>query len=80
MVFRRIGTFEKFLTLEKRLLKKTYNIHFHLNFDCLRKKDATVDVKDITINDEFFAKLDCPQMEVLMEKGCFPYIAAKKSY
>ena len=80
MVFRRIGTFEKFLTLEKGLLKKTYNMHFHLKFDCLRKNDATVDVKDITFSDEFFAKLDHPQMEVLMEKGFLPYIAAIKSY
>ena len=55
-------------------------MHFHLNFDCLRKSDATVDVKDITINDELFARLDHPQVEVLMEKGFLPYIAAKKSY
>ena len=44
------------LTLENRLLKKTYNMHFHLNFDPLRKNDATVYVKDITINDEFFCQ------------------------
>ena len=55
-------------------------MHFHLNFDCLRKNDAAVDVKDITVNDEFFAKLDHAQMEILMEKGFLPYIAAKMSY
>ena len=80
MVFRRICTSEMFLILENRLLRKTYNMHLHLNFEYLRENDATVDVQDITINDEIFAKLDCPQMEVLMEKGFLPNTAAKKSY
>ena len=44
------------------------------------ENDATVDAKDITISDEFFAKLDHPQMEVLMKKGFLPYIAGKRSY
>ena len=79
MLFRRIGTFEKWLTQENRMLKQPYNMHFHLNFDSLRKNDASVNVKDITVTDEYFVKMDHPQMEVLMEKRFFPYIAAKTS-
>ena len=79
MLFKRIGIYGKWLVMQNRWLNNSYNMYFHLNLSCLRKHDATVELKDLTMNDEFFSKLDRTQMEILQGKGFLCHIAAKKS-
>ena len=78
MLFKRIGIYGKWLGLQNRWLNNNYNMYFHLNLACLRKHDATVELKEMAMNDEFFSTLDWEQMKVLQEKGFLSYIAAKK--
>ena len=53
-------------------------MYFHLNLICLPENDITVELRDVTMNDEFFQGLTREQMDILQEKGFLRHIATKK--
>ena len=54
------------------------NVHFHLDMRCIRKSDATMEICNISGNNETFAQLDRLQMEVLHTNGFLKPLAHKK--
>ena len=65
MVFHRIRIWGKFLLLQNKWIQNKYNMHFHLNFNCLHENDSTVELWDTMMNAEFFQDLTREQMEIL---------------
>ena len=79
MVLRRIGVVGYLNKVQNRWVQSEQNVHFHLNMQCLRKHDATMELRYITCNDEFFAGLERKQMEYLGKIGFLKPLARKKS-
>ena len=61
-----------------RVMKKEQDAHFHLNMTCLRKKDASVEMRDIYMTDDTFQELTRENMEVLQKANILQHILAHK--
>ena len=79
MVLRRSGIVGYLNKVLNKWVQSEQNVHFHMNMACVRKHDATMEVRYITCNDEFFIGLDQKQMEYLAGIGFLKPIARKKS-
>ena len=78
MVLRRHGVYGFISLKTKKWTDSEINIHFHLDIKCLRKNDATTEVRYLTSNDEDFCKMDQAMMEFLHSIGFLRPIAEKK--
>ena len=74
MVFRKKGIMG--YLFQGRYILKVGNIHFHLQKECLRHHDDTVQLRKIMMLEEVFEDLSIKQMSVLRQKGCLKYITA----
>ena len=61
-----------------RVMKKEQDAHFHLNMTCLRKKDASVEMRDIYMTDDTFQELTRENMEVQQKANILQHILAHK--
>ena len=59
-----------------RYISKVENIHFHLQRECLRHHDDTIQLCQIMMHEEVFEELSIEQMSVLNKKGFLKYITA----
>ena len=78
MVFRRRGFVGYLNRIRNEWVESEQNIHFHLKMACLRKNDATLEARYVSMNDETFLWLDGQQMEYLHALGFLKPIARKK--
>ena len=74
MVFRKKGIMG--YLFKGRYISKIRNIHFHLQKECLRHHDDTVQLCEIMMHEEVFEDLSIEQMSVLNQKGFLKYITA----
>ena len=70
-----VGYFNK---LHNKWLDSEQNIHFHMNMDCVRKYDSTVEKHHVACNDEVFCRLSEQEMAFLHANGYLKQIAEKK--
>ena len=77
-VFRRTGVVGFFNRLTNKWVDSQQNIHIHLNMDCLRQQDSTLEKRHISANDEVFCSLVREQMVYLHEQGFLKPVAEKK--
>ena len=74
MVWQRRGLKGFYNTKTNRFQDGECNIHFHLNPQCVRKHDHTVEYKEFTTTDEVFEVLTIKQMKVLQEYDILRFI------
>ena len=79
MVLRRSGVVGFLNKVLNKWVQSEQNVHFHMNMLCLRKHDATMELRYISCNDKFFAGLQRNQMEYLARIGFLKPLARKKS-
>ena len=80
MVFRRMGVYGYMNRTLNKWIENEQPIHFHLNMACVRKHDPTMEMRYITMNDEFFIDMDDAQMAILNGLGFLKPIARKKTF
>ena len=74
MVFRKKGITG--YLFQGRYISKVGNIHFHLQKECLRHHDDTIQLREIVMHEEVFEELSIEQMSVLNKKDFLKYITA----
>ena len=74
MVFRRRKVIRFYNKVLNKYIHKLSNVHFHLDMQCLCKKDLSVQMWQIFMYDEVFEELSCEQLQVLNDKGFLKYI------
>ena len=77
-VLRRCGVVGYFNKLHNKRLDSEQNIHFHMNMDCVRKHNSTVEKCHVACNDEVFCRLSEQEMAFLNANGYLKPIAEKK--
>ena len=77
-VLRRRGVVGYFNKLHNKWLDSEQNIHFHMNMDCVRKHNSTVEKHHVACNDEVFCRLSEQEMAFLHANGYLKPIAEKK--
>ena len=77
-VLRRCGVVGYFNKLHNKWLDSEQNIHFHMNMDCVRKHNSTVEKRHVSCNDEVFCSLTAEEMAFLHANGFLKPLAEKK--
>ena len=54
------------------------NIYFHLNLDCLKKSDPTLDISTVTMSDEMFYNITDQHLTHLGSLGILKHIISNK--
>ena len=78
MVFHRKGVSGFYNKKTNQWFDQETNLHFHLDWRCLRRHDQTVEFRDIYMNDEVFQDLSRQQMVVLKEAALLKHIVLTK--
>ena len=74
IVFQRkkvVGFYHRILN---KYIHKLNNVHFHLDMQCLCKKDLSVQMRQFFMYDEVFVELSHKQLQVLNAKGFLKYV------
>ena len=77
-VLHRHGVVGYFNKLHNKWLDSEQNIHFHMNMDCVRKHDSTIEKHHVLGNDEVFCSLTAEEMAFLHANGFLRPLAEKK--
>ena len=77
-VLHRHGVVGYFNKLHNKWLDSEQNIHFHMNMDCVRKHDSTIEKHHVLCNDEVFCSLTAEEMAFLHANGFLRPLAEKK--
>ena len=78
LVIRRRGVVGYFNHKLHKWIDTEANVHFHLNMNCQRKNDPSIEKRHFVCNDEDFCQLDLANMEVLHAAGFLKPIVEKK--
>ena len=77
-VLHRHGVVGYFNKLHNNWFNSEQNIHFHMNMDCVCKRDSTVEKRHVSCNDEVFCRLSEQEMVFLHVNGYLKPIVEKK--